>query len=199
MEWYLHSVEIFARLRENKGLTELQKVTRWYLLKVSSFSGFSDYYARDARSYRGFDKEKHVPAIKELHERLHGVYIEKRDWQEVVKFYDRESAFVYFDPPYCTGDSSIYDAFSVADMEMLRNSLYSIKGKWLLSCDGSDICREIFADFAKVEIPFRYSAGTGDRIRPVKSEMLVACDALAGALQGNFNAVSGGKNGREAA
>ena len=106
---------------------------------------------------------------------------------------------MYFEPPYWTGDSSIYDAFSVADMEMLRNSLYSIKGKWLLSCDGSDICREIFADFAKVEIPFRYSAGTGDRIRPVKSEMLVACDALAGALQGNFNAVSGGKNGREAA
>ena len=199
MDWYLHSVEIFARLRENKGLTELQKVTRWYLLKVSSFSGFSDYYARDARSYRGFDKAKHVPVIKELHERLNGVYIEKRDWQEVVNFYDKESAFVYFDPPYCMGDSDIYDAWAPADMEMLRNSLYSIKGKWLLSCDGSDICREIFADFAKVEIPFRYSAGTGDRIRPVKSEMLVACDVLAGALQGNFNAVSGGKNGREAA
>ena len=105
MEWYLHSVEIFNRLQENKGLTELQKVARWYLLKVSSFSGFGDYYARDPRGYRGFDKTKHVPAIKELHERLHGVYIEKRDWQQVVKFYDRESAFIYFDPPYCTGDS----------------------------------------------------------------------------------------------
>ena len=105
----------------------------------------------------------------------------------------------------------------------------------LLSCDGSDICREIFADFAKVEVPFKYSAGTGDRIRPVKSEhksceasfwgklfclwqkrprakragetstacervqMLVACDALADALQGNFNAVSNGKNWKEAA
>lgn len=28
MEWYLHSVEIFNRLQENKGLTELQKVAR---------------------------------------------------------------------------------------------------------------------------------------------------------------------------
>lgn len=58
---------------------------------------------------------------------------------------------------------------------------------------------EIFADFAKVEVPFKYSAGTGNRIRPERSEMLVACDALAGALQDNFNAVSGGKNWREAA
>ena len=77
-----------------------------------------------------------------------------------------------------TGDSGVYDAWEPADMEMLRNSLYTIKGKWLLSCDGSDICREIFSDFAKVEVPFKYSAGTGDRIRPEKSEMLVACGAL---------------------
>ncbi len=186
MEWYLHSVEIFNRLLENKGLTELQKVARWYLLKVSSFSGFGDYYARDNRGYRGFDKDKHIPIIKELHARLQGVYIEKRDWQQVVNYYDNSEAFIYFDPPYCTGDSGTYDAFSPNDMEMLRNKLYNLKGRWLLSCDGSDICREIFADFAKVEISFKYSAGTGNRVRPEKREMIVACDALADDLQENF-------------
>lgn len=51
-----------------------------------------------------------------------------------------------------------------------------------------DICREIFGDFARVEIPFKYSAGTGDRVRPEKSEMIVACDALAEALQNACNA-----------
>ena len=117
----------------------------------------------------------------------------------MVKFYDRESAFIYFDPPYCTGDSVVYDAWEPADMEMLRNSLFTLKGKWLLSCAGSDICREIFDDFARVEVPFIYSAGTGDRIRPERFEMIVACDALAEALQGNFNAVSSGKNWKEAA
>ncbi len=190
MEWYLHSVEIFNRLLDNKGLTELQKVARWYLLKVSSFSGFGEYYARDNRGYRGFDKDKHVPLIKELHDRLQKVYIENRDWQKVVNYYDRDSAFIYFDPPYCTGDSGTYEAFSPNDMEMLRNKLYTLKGKWLLSCDGSDICRDIFTDFAKVEIPFKYSAGTNYSDRPQKSEMIVACDALADALQANFNAIA---------
>ena len=85
-------------------------------------------------------------------------------------------------------------------MEMLRNSLYTIKGKWLLSCDGSDICREIFTDFAKVEVPFKYSAGTGDRIRPERFEMIVACDdELADALQSNFNALANGGRFKEAA
>lgn len=189
LEWYLHSVDIFNRLRDAQGLTELQKVARWYLLKVSSFSGFGDYYARDNRGYRGFDKNRHVPMIKELHERLKNVYIEQRDWRDVVEYFDNANAFIYFDPPYCTGNAGTYDAFSPEDMEILRNKLYTLKGKWLLSCDGSDICRKIFADFAKVEIPFKYSAGTGDRIRPEKSEMIVACDALASALQNNFNAV----------
>ena len=69
----------------------------------------------------------------------------------------------------------------------------------LLSCDGSDICREIFDDFARVEVPFKYSAGTGDRIRPERFEMIVACDELAEALQRNFNAVSNGKKFKEAA
>lgn len=188
MEWYLHSVDIFNRLRDSRGLTELQKVARWYLLKVSSFSGFGDYYARDSRGYRGFSRDRHVPQIRALHERLKGVYIEQRDWQQVVDFYDNENAFIYFDPPYCTGDAGTYEAFAPEDMEILRNRLYTLKGKWLLSCDGSDICREIFGDFAKVEIPFKYSAGTGDRVRPEKSEMIVACDALAEALQNACNA-----------
>ena len=168
-------------------LTELQKVARWYLLKVSSFSGFGDYYARDSRGYRGFSRDRHVPQIRALHERLKGVYIEQRDWQQVVDFYDNENAFVYFDPPYCTGDAGTYEAFSPEDMEILRNKLYTLKGKWLLSCDGSDICREIFGDFARVEIPFKYSAGTGDRVRPEKSEMIVACDTLAEPLQNGGN------------
>ncbi|MBO6102105.1 MAG: hypothetical protein J6P03_02490, partial [Opitutales bacterium] len=122
-----------------------------------------------------------------------------RDWQKVVNLYDNEKAFIYFDPPYCTGDSGIYDAWTPEDMQILRNSLYSLKGKWLLSCDGSDICREIFADFAKIEVPFKYSSGTQYVGRPVKSEMLVACDSLADAMHANFNAVQNGKRWRAAA
>lgn len=179
LEWYLHSPDIFKKLMENKGLTELQRVARWYLLKVSSFSGFGDYYARDKRGFRGFCKEKHIPKIRELHERLQGVYIENRDWEAIINYYVSEDSFTYFDPPYCTGDPGTYDRFDPSDMERIRNKLYTIKGAWLLSCDGSDICREIFKDFECAEIAFKYSAGTNYTERPQKSEMLVACDALA--------------------
>lgn len=193
MEDYLHSTDIFKAFLQNKGLTELQRVARWFLLKVSSFSGFGDTFARDSRGYRGFNKERHMPLIEQLHERLRNVTIDSRDWQKVVDMYDSANAFIYFDPPYCTGDAGTYDAFAPEDMEILRNRLYTLKGKWILSCDGSDICREIFADFTKVEVPYRYTSGTNYVGRPLKSEMLVACDALADALQDNFKAVANGK------
>lgn len=199
MQDYLHSVDIFKAFVQNKGLTELQKVARWFLLKVSSFSGFGDTFARESRGFRGFKKDKHFPLIEELHQRLQGVSIDCRDFERVVSMYDNENAFLYFDPPYCTGDAGIYDAFTPMDMQRVRNTLYTLKGKWLLSCDGSDVCREIFADFAKVEIPFRYSAGTQYKDRALKCEMLVACDELADSLQANFNAVQNNKKWKAAA
>jgi DNA adenine methylase len=178
LEWYLHSRENFELILKNCGLTELQRAARWYLLKVSSFSGFSDSYARDKNSFRGFSKERHLPMIAELHERLEGVYIENKDWEEVFKFFDGEETFIYLDPPYCTGDSGIYDAFSGFDMQRLRNRLDRAKGKWILSCDDSEICREIFADFDFISIPIKYSAGTNTTERKQKAELLVVSDGI---------------------
>ena len=103
MEDYLHSTDIFKAFLQNKGLTELQRVARWFLLKVSSFSGFGDTFARDSLRYHGFNKERHMPLIEQLHERLRNVTIDSRDWQKVVDMYDSANAFIYFDPPYCTG------------------------------------------------------------------------------------------------
>ena len=178
LEWYLHSRENFELLLKNSGLTELQRAARWYLLKVSSFSGFSDSFARDRDSFRGYNKARHSPMITELHERLEGVYIENKDWEEVITFFDSKDAFIYFDPPYCTGDSGVYDAFSSFDMNRLRNRLERMQGKWLVSCDDSEICREIFDGFNFVSVPIKYSAGTNTTQRKTKAELIVASDSI---------------------
>ena len=70
-----------------------------------------------------------MPLIEQLHERLRNVTIDSRDWQKVVDMYDSANAFIYFDPPYCTGDAGTYDAFSPEDMQILRNRLYTLKEK----------------------------------------------------------------------
>ena len=179
LEGYLHSRETFNLLLKNQGLTELQRAARWYLLKVSSFSGFGDFYARDKDNFRGYDKRRYVPMIMDLRERLEGVYIEDKDWEEVVSFFDKDAeSFTYFDPPYCTGDSGIYDAFSEFDMQRLRNRLDLMKGSWLVSTDDSEVCREIFDGLNFVSIPIKYSAGSNYKPREQKAELLIASDNI---------------------
>ncbi len=179
LEGYLHSRETFDLLLQNKGLTELQRAARWYILKVSSFSGFGEFYARDKDSFRGFDKNRHMPMIVSLRDRLEGVYIENKDWEEVVQFFDKdEKSFSYFDPPYCTGDSGVYDAFSEFDMTRVRNRLSIMKGSWLCSTDDSEICRQIFDGFNFVSIPITYSSGTNYVGRAKKAELLIASDNI---------------------
>ena len=178
LEWYLHSRENFMLLMDNPGLTELQRAARWYLLKVCSFGGFSDAYGRDKRSFRGFDKNKHIPLISRLKERLAGVYIENKDWEEVVEFFDSEEAFTYFDPPYCTGDAGVYDAFSEFDMRRVRSRIDGLKGSWLLSCDDSEITRKVFSDCNFVSIPIKYSGGQNYIGRPEKAELLAVSNDI---------------------
>lgn len=178
LEWYLHSRETFDLLLTNQGLTELQRAARWYLLKVSSFSGFGTHYARDRDTFRGFSQTRYLPMINELHKRLEDCYIENKDWEEIIKFFDKLDSFTYLDPPYCTGDSGIYDAFSKFDMQRLRNRTDIMKGKWLLSCDDSEVCREIFDGCNFISIPIRYSAGTNYAGRPEKHELLIASDGI---------------------
>lgn len=149
-----------------------------YILKVASFSGFGDSYGRDSRNFRGLARERHFPLIKELKDRLENAYIENKDWEEVVRFFDKEDSFTYFDPPYITGDSGIYEAFTEFDMQRVRNRLDVMKGQWLLSCDNSQECREIFDGLRQIVIPIKYSAGTNSKEREQKSELLVMSDGI---------------------
>ena len=178
IDGYLHSRETFNKFLNNPGHTELQKVARWYILKVTSFSGFGQAYGRDKDSFRGVSRDRHYPLIKELKDRLAAAYIENKDWEDVVKFFDKEGSFTYFDPPYVTGDSGTYEPFTPFDMQRLRNRLDVMKGKWLLSCDNSPDCRDIFCGLKQVVIPIKYSAGAMSVDREEKSELLVMSDDI---------------------
>lgn len=157
------------------GLTDLQRAVRWYLLKVCSFGGYSDSWGRAKSCFHGFDEKRHLAQIEAVHKRLRRVFIESKDWEEVIAFFDGPKAFTYFDPPYVTGDpGAAYDAFTAQDMERLRDRLTKMKGQWMLSCDDSPQCREIFAAFDFAELPIKYaSSGANGGPKPTRYELLI--------------------------
>lgn len=78
------------------------------------------------------------------------VVIEHKDFENLIKVYDRPNALFYCDPPYHNTEKYYDVAFGEADHIRLRDTLAAIKGKFLLSYNDDEFIRELYRDF-KIE------------------------------------------------
>ena len=99
-------------------------------------------------------------------ERLKGVVIDNKDFEELINQYDRVDSFFYCDPPYYETESH-YDApFKVEDHYRLKETLDSIQGYFLLSYNDCQFIRELYAGYCIVRVTRlnnlkqRYDAGS---------------------------------------
>lgn len=139
-----NSRELFFDYKEQlnmRGITDIQRAARYfYLIRIS--------YGADRRTF-GCSKKALAGAIDRLPEiqrRLKDTVIENRDFESVIKTYDRPKALFYLDPPYYKAER-FYEGFSSADHERLRGCLDGIKGKFVLSYNDTPEIREYYSDF----------------------------------------------------
>lgn len=145
LEWCLNSREIFNDFRSQQamdGLTDIQRAARFFaLIKYS--------YGADRRSYCCAKKNVStaIERLKEVQKRLERVVIEHKDFQQLIKAYDRPGALFFCDPPY-VGTEDYYDGgFTKADHERLKEVLKGIKGHFLLSYNDSPLIWELYEGF----------------------------------------------------
>lgn len=80
-----------------------------------------------------------------MQDRLRKVKIEHRDFEPLIRTYDRADALIYCDPPYVDTEQ-YYDApFSRAEHERLAAVLASVKGRFLLSYNDDPYIRQLYA------------------------------------------------------
>lgn len=110
-----------------RGLTDIQRAARYYYLIRAS-------YGADHKTFGCNSKllEKSIDRLPEIQQRLQKVVIENRDFESLIKTYDRPDALLYLDPPYYQAEK-YYDGFSEKDHLRLRACLETIKGKFVLS------------------------------------------------------------------
>lgn len=82
--------------------------------------------------------------IEQVGKRLANVVIENQDFETLIKHYDRENAFIYNDPPYVDTEGFYKGGFNMDSHIRLRDTLFGIKGKFLLSYNDYDIVRELY-------------------------------------------------------
>jgi DNA adenine methylase len=86
-----------------------------------------------------------------ISDRIRNVVIENRDFEPLIKAYDRPDALFYLDPPYYSAEK-YYDGFGKSDHERLRKALENLKGRFILSYNDSDAIKSLYRNFNVSEI-----------------------------------------------
>lgn len=146
IRWVLNSREIFLDYREQelcRGFTDIQRAARYFVLIKES-------YGSDARSYGCGRRNLHEPMkyLTAIKGRLQDTVIENRDFEPLIKTYDRIDSLFYLDPPYHGAERYYSASFSEDDHRRLAKILRGIKGKFILSYNDNPFVRELYSGFS---------------------------------------------------
>lgn len=150
LSFVLNSREILEDYKNQficNGLTDIQRAARFmYLVKVS--------YGSSARTYGCVKKnlKSMIDYILTVQERLNTVVIENKDFEDLIKVYDRLGALFYLDPPYFRTERYYNVEFKEEDHVRLRDTLNNIQGKFILSYNDCEFVRELYKDYNIEEI-----------------------------------------------
>lgn len=145
LDYVLNSREIFEDYKQQidiRGFTDIQRAARYFILIKCS-------YGADNRSYGCVKKnlDNSIRYLDDIKKRLNTVVIENKDFENLIKVYDREKALFYLDPPY-HGTEKYYKAdFNMNDHKRLKECLTNIKGKFILSYNDDEFIRELYGEF----------------------------------------------------
>ena len=113
-------------------------------------------------SFRCIKKRLSSDRFSEVSQRLNGVVIENKDFEELIRQYDRTDALFYCDPPYHTTEKLYSAVFKEDDHYRLKSVLSGLKGRFILSYNDDDFVRDLYSDFkiCSLERQNNLSSGT---------------------------------------
>jgi DNA adenine methylase len=178
LKWQLHSRAEFERLlaANPETLTDLERAARFLYLQKTSFGG--KVTGQNFGTVRGgparFDLTKLTSVLEDAHTRLAGVVIERMDYKDFIRHYDREDTLFYLDPPYygCEGDYG-KELFNRNEFMAMAELLKGLKGRFLLSLNDTPEVRSIFTGFEFLDVRTAYSLAGGDK-QKTAAEVVIA-------------------------
>lgn len=148
LSFMLNSRELFYDFKEQyntRGMTDIQRAARFFMVIKTS-------YGSDIRTFGCVKKDINtmIDYLKAIQERLSTVIIENKDFEGLIKVYDKPDALLYLDPPYFGTEKYYQVQFGTQDHERLNKVLQNVNGKFLLSYNDCEYIRELYKGF-KIE------------------------------------------------
>lgn len=166
MRFQITSRAEFERLalERPETLTDMQRAARFLYLQRTGFGGkvVGRGFGVSPRDPARFDITKLQPMLEAVHDRLAAVVIERLQWADFIRKYDRPGTLFYLDPPYyrCENDYGA-DMFDRSEFAAMADLLAGIKGRFILSINDHPEMRETFARFDLLPVEVGYSIGGG--------------------------------------
>lgn len=142
---YLNSRELFDDIRSQrnvKGLTDIQRAARFFLLIKLSYGSDAHSFGCSIRNLKSS-----IDYMAAIRQRLERVVIENKDFESLIKVYDRPGALFYCDPPYYGAEAYYKVGFLVEDHQRLKDVLSHIQGRFVLSYNDCEAIRELYKGF----------------------------------------------------
>ena len=147
LRYVLNSREDFdvvrATLARDSPASDVQKAAWFYeLIRYSYAAGLTSFGSQPHDMWSNF------PLIEQAHRRLAKVVIENKDFEKLIRQYDRPASLFYLDPPYHATEDYYQnigeDGFTETDHIRLRDALMRIEGKFLLSYNDDEFIRSLY-------------------------------------------------------
>jgi len=130
----LHKRGLFSRFRD------VDRAAKFYQLIRYSYASSLDSFACQPHSMWS-----DFPQIDMAARRLQKVVIENRDFEKLIRQYDRPVSFFYCDPPYFATENYYKDVgFTKKDHIRLRDTLLGCSGKFLVSYNDCPEIRDLW-------------------------------------------------------
>ena len=174
----LISRELFYDIKYKKlrPTNEIEQAAFYLFLLTQSFGSKGDNFAMSVKAKR--QPKDIYKSYQKWSNRLKGVTIENKSFQELIKLYDKDDSFFYLDPPYVKTEKYYKNTlgFGVAEHEELANILSNIKGKFLLSYNDCSFIRELYKDFKIIQtkqIQYRLGKNIHKQHKTVKEILIL--------------------------
>lgn len=156
----------YTVLMKNNTSTDIQRAAMFYYLIRHSFGSKGTSYA--TRGKGDYD------SFKELSARLNRVVVENKDFQDLIKIYDKSNTLFYLDPPYY-GTEFYYKnvEYSKDDHMRLFETLSTIKGKFLLSYNDCPEIRKMYRNYQVISVERRSTLSSSTDNKDKYAELLI--------------------------
>ena len=147
LEYLLNSRKTFNEFKslyQNTALTEIQRAAIYFYMIKYSYSSNVRCFAAMSRCFLDDD------VFNKVKKRLKKVVIENKDYESLIKQYDRPSALFYCDPPYYGSEKQYKDGgdgFNLNHHKNLRDILKYIKGRCVISYNNDTFIYDLYKGF----------------------------------------------------